>query len=94
MNRSTASKYANILSVLGEAENLMLLEMLIEENDYVCVTEMAKATNLTERKVIGFCEKLQDLGLVSQDNRNGLTYYKFSNTSNARMLEVVWRKVF
>lgn len=94
MNRSRATKYARILSILGESEYLMILDMLISENDYVSVNDLADSTRLTERKVIGFCEKMEDLAIVDQDNRNGLTYYKILNTSNARMIEAVWRKVF
>ena len=94
MNRSTANKYAKLLSVLSEPEYLMILDMLIDGDSFVSTNDMAEATNLSERKVINYCENLQKLGMVSQDNKNGITYYKFSNSSNAREIEVVWRKLF
>ena len=94
MNRSTAQRFSKLLSVLGEPEYLMILDMLIEEDDYVSTNDMSDATNLTERKIINYCENLQRLNLVTQENKNGITYYKFSNSSNARDIEVIWRKLF
>ena len=94
MNRSTAQKYARLLKVLSEPEYLMILDMLIDRDDFTSTNDMAEATNLTERKVINYCENLQKLSLVSQDNKNDITYYKFSNSTNARDIEVIWRKLF
>ncbi len=94
MNRSTAIKYSNILSILAEPEYLMILDMLMEENDYVSTNDLSDATDITERKVVNYCENLQKLGIVTQDNRNDLTYYKFTNSSNSRMIEVIWSKLF
>ena len=94
MNRSTAQKYSRLLKVLSEPEYLMILDMLIDRDEFTSTNDMAEATNLTERKVINYCENLQSLSLVSQDNKDGITYYKFSNSSNARDIEVIWRKLF
>jgi Mn-dependent DtxR family transcriptional regulator len=94
MNRSTAQKYSRLLKVLSEPEYLMILDMLIDRDEFTSTNDMAEATNLTERKVINYCENLQSLSLVSQDNKDGITYYKFSNSSNARDIEIIWRKLF